>query len=630
MKPDFLEQIEQNVILGDGALGSYLFEQGVDLERNLDLLNLRNSELVYSAHEEYIRAGSQLIETNTFGANRFKLLKVGADDMVSDINRVGAEIAVKAAGHQVYVAGSVGPTGVKFPLSLGDITVSDLKEAFAEQFKGLIEGGVDLLLLETFGHLDEILIAISVAKNMAPEMPVVAQMVFPGKAKNKESIAAKACAKAMRSAGADVVGTNCGRGADAVLSAVEKMNELEDENLILSAFANAGLPEVVGHRMLYPAQPAYMAGKAKEMLRHGVRLIGGCCGTTPDHIHEFKKVLPIKSVPSKTVPTSVIENRDILPQAEGPKRSAGGFLNNLPMDRLPVIVEIDPPHHLETDHVMEGARQLSHTGIEAISMGENPLAVLRAGNLGMARLIQEEFGVQTIIHSTGRDLNALGMQARMMEAHLLGIEAVLAVTGDSASGSDQPGVSGVFDLDSFGIINMLNQLNNGMNLAGRDIRRATNFSIGAAFSFRQNNPVLQISRLEKKALLGASFAMTQPMFSKEAVESMMEKIGHIDMLIFPGIFPLISARNADFLHNEVPGITVPEFIRKRLAAYSKVEDQRRAAMDFTHELVSEIAAFVDGLYFISPLNKWEVALDFVKQVREHGWQGSGRHRTMLE
>jgi len=630
MKPDFLERIKQNVILGDGALGSYLFEQGVDLDRNLDLLNLHNSELVSSAHEEYIRAGSQLIETNTFGANRFKLLKAGADEMVTDINRAGVEIAVKVAGNQVYVAGSVGPTGVKFPLSLGDITVDDIREVFEEQFKGLIEGGVDLLLLETFGHLDEILIAISVAKEMVPDLAVVAQMVFPNKAKNKESIDAKSCAQAMLSAGADVVGTNCGRGADAVLNAIQKMAELENDTLILSAFANAGLPEVIGHRMLYPAQPAYMASKAKEMLRHGVRLIGGCCGTTPSHIHEFKKVLPIKPVRSKAVPTSVTENRTIPPQAEGSQRSAGGFLNNLPMDRLPIIVEIDPPHHLEIDHVMEGARQLSHAGVEAISLGENPLAVLRTGNLGMARLIQEEFGVQTIIHNTGRDLNALGMQARMMEAHLLGIEAVLAVTGDSANGSDQPGVSGVFDLDSFGIINMLKQLNNGMNLAGQDIRRTTNFSIGAAFSFRQNNPGLQISRLEKKAFLGASFAMTQPLFSKEAVESMMEKVGHIDMLIFPGIFPLISARNADFLHNEVPGITVPEFIRKKLAAYSQVEDQRRAAMDFTHELVSEIADFVDGLYFISPLNKWGIALDFVRQIREHGWQGSGRYRTMLE
>ena len=246
----------------------------------------------------------------------------------------------------------------------------------------------------------------------------------------------------------------------------------------------------------------------------------------------------------------------------------------------------------------------------------------------MARLIRDKFGVQTILHQTGRDFNALGLQARMMEAHLLGIEAVLAVTGDSASGSDQPGVSGVFDLDSFGIINLLSQLNRGVNLAGRSIRRQTNFSIGAAFSYRPNSPDLQIRRLEKKAALGAVFAMTQPLFSCQAVEEMMDKVNHIDMLIFPGIFPLISSRNAEFLHNEVPGIVVPSSIRKKLTQYEKIEDQRRVAMEFTHELISEIASFADGLYIISPLNKWEVAVEFVKEVRGKKYPGSGRHRRL--
>jgi len=625
MKPDFLERIRSYTILGDGALGSYLYEQGVDLNRNLDLLNMRQPELVYAAHEEYIRAGSQLIETNTFGANRFKLVKAGADELVTDINRAGAELAVKAAGHQVYVAGSVGPTGVTFPLSLGDVTMGDLRAAFAEQFTGLLEGVVDVFLLETFGHLDEILIAISVAKEIAPDIPVIGQMVFPGKAKNKEGIDAKTCAEQMYRAGADVVGTNCGRGVDSLLAAIKKMAEADTDGLPLSAFPNAGLPEVVGHRMLYPAQPSYMAGRAKEMLGYGVHLIGGCCGTTPAHIYEFKKVLPIKRVRAKAMGDAAGARRISSPEPSEAQINPGGFLGSLTENRLPIIVEIDPPHHLEIDHIMNGARQLSQAGIEAISMGENPLAILRAGNLGLARLIKEELGVQTIIHQTGRDLNALGLQSRMMEAYLLGIEAVLAVTGDSASGSDQPGVSGVFDLDSFGIINLLNQFNSGFNLSGQNIRRSTNFSIGAAFSFRPKNPDLQIRRLEKKAALGARFAMTQPLFSVHEIETMMEKVRHIEMLIFPGIFPLISSRNAEFLHNEVPGISVPATIRKKLAGYEKVEDQRKAAMEFTHELVDKIAAFVDGLYFISPLNKWEIVVDFVQAVRDKQFCGSGRH-----
>jgi homocysteine S-methyltransferase len=232
--------------------------------------------------------------------------------------------------------------------------------------------------------------------------------------------------------------------------------------------------------------------------------------------------------------------------------------------------------------------------------------------------------LQTIIHQTGRDLNGLGLQSRMMEAHLLGIEAVLAVSGDSASATDQPGVTGIFDLRSFGLMRMLRCLNNGINMAGRSIKKKTNFSVGAAFSFRPANPRLQIQRLEKKADLGARYAMPQPLFTREAVEEMIDQTSHIDMLIFPGIFPLISYRNAEFLHNEVPGISVPEKLRTKLSTYNDVADQREAALDYTMKLVEDISASVDGLYIVSPLNKWDISLKFVNQVRQNSWKGSGR------
>ena len=629
MKPDFLEHIQKNVVLADGALGSYLYEKGVELGRNLDILNLHHPELIFSAHEEYIRAGSQLIETNTFGANRFKLSKSGAEEKVAEINRIGAEIAAKAAGHLVYVAGSVGPTGVKFPLEISDITEEEITEAFTDQINGLIEGGVDLVILETFSQLAEIILAIGAVKSINPELPVVAQMVFPTKGKTQEGVDARDCARRMLDAGADIVGTNCGRGIDAMVTAINKMDELDDEDLILSAFPNAGLPEIVSHRMIYPAQPAYMASRAAEMLRQGVKLIGGCCGTTPDHIREFRSTLKIKQPRAKVLaaPTAqavAAESAEAKQQA-----TIGGLLSGLQKDQVPVFVEIDPPTHLEIDNILNGARQLAENGVDAITLGENPLAILRTGNLGLARLIKEEAGIQTVIHQTGRDLNGLALQSRMMEAYILGMEGVLAVTGDSASSSDQPSVTGVFDHDSFGLIRMLSHLNQGVNLAGQSIRKKTDFSIGAAFSFRPKNPALQISRLEKKAALGARFAMTQPLFSKEAVEQMMEKVSHIDMLVFPGIFPLISSRNAEFLHHEVPGISVPEEIRRKLSSYENVKDQRAAAMEFTHQLVDEISPFVDGFYFISPLNKWDVALEFVKQVRTNKWPGSGRHNKLL-
>ena len=621
MKPDFLEYIQDHVVLGDGALGSYLFERGVERARNLDLLNLQSPDGIFSAHEEYIRAGSQLIETNTFGANRFKLRESGAEEQVFAINRAGAEIAAKAAGHQVYVAGSVGPSGISFPFDEEELTLDDIRAGFREQVLGLAEGGADLLIIETFSNLDEILLAIEVARSEVPDLPIVSQMVFPARAMTVRGDTALTCGRRMHEAGASVVGTNCGRGIDAMVLAIEKMSSLAGEGVPLSAFPNAGMPELVGHRMIYPAQPGYMATRAREMIRNGVHLIGGCCGTTPAHIQEFRSALKIKPV---WVRGRAVEVSGQAEEHIGGESRLGGFLSGLVPGRLPIIVELDPPTHLDVESVLRGAEKLTEAGVDAISLGENPLAILRAGNLGVASLMRNRTGVQTIIHQTGRDLNALGLQARMMEAHLLGIEAVLAVSGDSAAGTDQPGVSGVFDLRSHGLIGMLDGLNRGVNLAGRSIKQPTNFSIGAAFSFRPSSPDLQISRLEKKAAYGARFAMTQPLFSREVVEQMMERVSHLEILMFPGIFPLISSRNAEFLHNEVPGISVPAELRKKLARFSEVADQRKAALEYTARLIEEIAPFVDGLYLISPLNKWEIVLDFVIQAREAGWKGSGR------
>ncbi len=614
MKPDFLEYLQSLVVLGDGAIGSYLFEQGIERGRNLDLLNIQASDVIFNAHEEYIRAGSQLIETNTFGANRFKLREAGAEEQVREINRAGAEIAVKAAGHQVFVAGSVGPSGEVFINEEGEIEVEELRDSFREQLLGLAEGGVDLLIVETFSQLDEIILVIKLARELLPDLPVIGQMVFPGKGMTVHGDDALFCAGKMLESGAAVVGTNCGRGIDAMVTAIGSMSSLASEKgkIPLSAFPNAGMPEIMGGRTIYPAQPGYMAGRAREMLRYGVRLIGGCCGTTPAHIREFRSALRIRPVRVR-VELAAASSQEVRPSREVDK--PGGFLGSLRKDRLPIIVELDPPTHLSVAPVLAGAAALAEAGVDAISLGENPLAILRAGNLGMASLIRNQSGIQTIIHQTGRDLNALGLQSRMMEAHLLGIEAVLAVSGDSAAGTDQPGVSGVFDLRSTGLIRMLAGLNQGVNLAGRPIGEGSNFSIGAAFSFRRENPGMQIARLEKKRSLGARYTLTQPLFSKEIVEEMLNKISHIDIMVFPGIFPLISARNAEFIHNEVPGIFVPEPLRKKLASYEKIDDQRKAALEYTSRLLEDIKPLVQGLYLISPLNKWEITLDFVRQLR---------------
>ncbi|MCI5147036.1 MAG: bifunctional homocysteine S-methyltransferase/methylenetetrahydrofolate reductase, partial [Candidatus Electrothrix sp. AR3] len=456
--------------------GSYLFERGVERVRNLDLLNLQAPDLIFNAHEEYIRAGSQLIETNTFGANRFKLQQAGAGEQVQEINRVGAETALKAAGHQVYVAGSIGPSGINFPLNEEELTKDDIRDSFREQILGLAEGGADLLILETFSSLDEILLAIEVARSQVPTLPIVSQMVFPARAITALGMDALECGEKMRAAGATVVGSNCGRGVDAMVQALSRMSALAGAGIPLSAFPNAGMPERLDGRMIYPAQPVYMAQRAREMIRNGVHLIGGCCGTEPTHIQEFRSALKIKPV---RVRGGRAEVRTEQKERNVEKTKNGGFLDSLKPGRLPIIAELDPPIHLNAEPLLLGAEQLAQAGVDAISLGENPLAILRAGNLGMASLIRQRTGLQTILHQTGRDLNALGLQSRMMEAHLLGVEAVLAVSGDSAASTDQPGVSGVFDLRSYGLISMLNGLNRGQSMAGRSLKLQSNFSIGA-------------------------------------------------------------------------------------------------------------------------------------------------------
>jgi homocysteine S-methyltransferase len=617
MKSNLAEYLNEKVVLGDGALGTFFFEKGVDFAKNIDWLNISDPDLVYSVHEEYIRAGSELIETNTFGANHFKMLKVGREHSVREINLRGTELARKAAGNEIFVAGSIGPTGIKFPLEIDDVEANSVKEAFAEQMTALLEGGVDVFILETFTYLEELLLAIETAKGITSDILIIAQMVYPFEGKTAIGLDALACGKALATAGAAVVGTNCGRGVKAMLSAVKRLSPLKNE-VFLSAFPNAGLPEIIEHRTVYSTPPTYMAEKVSEMVKLGVRLIGGCCGTTPDHIREFKKCLHIKKHKASISLTSVKKSAD-LSKKKKKSINKGGLIKNLKPGRIPVLVEVDPPKHLDIKDVLRGAKALADAGADAITLAEHPLAVLRTDNLSLAHRIRKETGIQTVLHLTCRDRNILGLQAQIMGAYILGLEAILAITGDPAASTDQPGASGVFDVRSFGLVQMINQFNNGLNMAGSSMKKRTNFSIGVAFSYRPVNPDLQIRRLERKADLGAHFVMTQPLFDQDVVEAMMEKTHHLDLLIFTGIFPLISARNADFLHNEIPGISIPKKVRETLWKYKKIEDQRKVAMDLTRKLITDIIPFAKGLYLISPLNKWEITLTLLKEIRNSGY-----------
>ncbi len=621
MKRPFLEAVQERVILGDGAMGTYLFEKGVEVGANIDLLNLTDPDLIISVHEDYVRAGSDLIETNTFGANRLKLPLRDGRSQVREVNLAGAALAARAAGKEILVAGSVGPTGLDFPLEPGGMDASAVEEVFYEQISALVEGGVDLVILETFTHPDELVLAVSAARRCSVEMPIVAQMVFPSQGRTSMGMDALSCAERAIAAGASVFGTNCGRGVKAMLDAMKRLSVLRDR-IPLSAFPNAGLPEILGHRTVYSAQPLYMARGLAEMIKLGARLVGGCCGTTPEHIRVFREHLHLKKGRT-VVPASLVEvSAESHPEPE--KTSGrGALLDKLDGSRIPILVELDPPPHLDFTAVLTGARKLSEAGVDAITLADHPLAVLRADNLSLAHRIRFETGVSTVLHLTCRDRNVLALQSQIMAAHTLGIDAILAVTGDPAASSDQPGARGVFDIDSLGLIRTIQLYNSGMNLAGRPMKGQTSISIGCAFSYRPANPEIQIRRLERKIELGARFVMTQPLFTSGDVEAMMNTLHHFDhILVFPGIFPLISARNAEFLHNEIPGIVIPASIREAIGRFEKVEDQRALGLDLARRLIEEIASWTDGLYIVSPLNKWEIPHILVREVRNAGWKGS--------
>ncbi|MGC9021743.1 MAG: bifunctional homocysteine S-methyltransferase/methylenetetrahydrofolate reductase, partial [Dissulfurimicrobium sp.] len=442
MKTPFLQIIRERVVLGDGAIGTYLYEKGVDYGENIDILNLVEPNLIFSVHEDYIRAGAEVIETNTFGANRFKLRpNKGYENRVREVNLAAAALALKAAGKEIYVAGSVGPTGMDFPLD-EDITKEDVKAAFFEQIAALLEGGVDLLFIETFIHLDELLIAIEAARDLSSDIPIAAQMVFPTQGKTARGLDAIDCAEAAAEKGISIFGSNCGRGVKATLQAIERLSTLKDR-IPLSAFPNAGLPEIIGQRTVYSAQPAYIAKSIVEMIKLGARLVGGCCGTTPAHIHEFKKALHLKKSNASALIPRAIYGGEKGRSTDRKGLGRGGMLESLKPGRIPILVELDPPQHLDAAGTIDGARVLSESGADAITLAEHPLAILRADNLSLAHLIRTETGIQTVVHLTCRDRNVLGLQSQIMGAHLLGIEAILAITGDPASSSDQPGANGV-------------------------------------------------------------------------------------------------------------------------------------------------------------------------------------------
>lgn len=602
---NFLDHIREQVLVGDGAVGTMLYARGVNLEAGFERLNLTAPDLVTGLHVDYVAAGARVIETNTFGANRLRLAPLGLERQVRDINLQGALLARgAAAGKGVYVAGSMGP----LPRVKGEGDVpspDDIHAVFREQAALLAEGGADLLILETFADLEELKTALKAARETG--LPVVASMAFLEKGRISGGTTVERVALELAGAGADVVGANCGAGTLEMTRNIQRMASVT--GLPLAAFPNSGFPEYLDGRLIYRATPEYFAARGLETVHAGANLVGGCCGTTPDHIRALAEALRGLAPEPRIISIPPSPG----PEAPRPVPERTGFLADWGK-RTVITVELDPPRGLDCSRVLEGCRVLREAGADAINLAENPLSRVRMGNIALAELVQREVGSEVIVHITCRDRNLIGLQSDLMGASLLGIRSILAVTGDPAGMGGEPGASSVFDLNSIGLIGLLRDLNAGLNGAGNPIDRGTGFTIGAAFNPNVQKMEVQVARLEKKVAAGARFVQTQPLFDLERLDTMLGLTKGIGIPILPGILPLVSERNAEFLHNEVPGIVIPDEIRARMRGKGK-EEGVREGLAIAREFIDAARDRVGGFYIIPPFGNHRVAAELVRHIR---------------
>jgi homocysteine S-methyltransferase len=588
--PGFLETLDSRVLVADGAMGTMLYARGIFLNRCFDELNLTEPDLVAEVHAAYVRAGADVIETNTFGANRFKLLHFGLADKVASINRQGARIARHAARDRAFVAGSIGPLGVRIE-PWGRTGVDEAAVAFREQAAALVEGGVDLFMLETFRDLNELVAAIGAVRQVSP-LPVVAQMSTEEDGNTLDGVPPDQFARALEAAGADVIGVNCAVGPAAMLETVETMARIS--RMRLSAQPNAGRPRDVEGRNLYLCSPEYMASYARRFIAAGVRLVGGCCGTTPDHIRQI-------AIAVRTIEPSRSRHADRTgPDAESPdapvpavpraEKSALG--RALAAGTFAVVPEIAAPRGLDLSEPIAQARRFRELGATAINIPDYPKSGARASALALAVLIERQAGIESLLHYSCRDRNLMGMQSDLVGAHALGLRNVLLTTGNPAPRATYPDATSVFDVDAVGLINMVVRLNHGRDVSGQPLGEPTRFHVGAATSPFSPVPDAEWRRLDHKVAAGAEFLVTPPILDVQAFEPLLERVGRTGLPVLAGVAALEGVRHAEFLASEIPGVRVPDALLERL---KRASNERDEALEATLETIAWLRERVAGI-----------------------------------
>ncbi|MDP1891856.1 MAG: bifunctional homocysteine S-methyltransferase/methylenetetrahydrofolate reductase [Gemmatimonadaceae bacterium] len=608
------------VVIADGAMGTMLYAKGVFINQCYDELNVRQPDMVRGIHADYVRAGAELIETNSFGANRPKLQHYGLEDHVREFNLAAATLAREAAGENALVAGAVGPLGVRIE-PYGPTSREEAQELFAEQMRALKEGGVDCFILETFSDLDEITAAVKAARAVDPTLPVIAQVTVGIDGVTSFGVPPEEAAEALEETGADVIGLNCSVGPQTILEAIERMVPVTSKKL--SAMPNAGMPRDVGGRTMYMASPEYMASYARNLIQAGVRLVGGCCGTTPEHIRAMvdgvRPLVPRHATveqsagggrlsrvaahhESHAVPPVPLGERS----AWGRKLAAGDFVTS---------VEIVPPRGVDPTKMLAEVRKLKEAGVDAVNVPDGPRAQSRMSAIATSVLIQQACGIETVTHYACRDRNLLGMLSDLLGASALGLHNVLLVTGDPPKMGPYPDATAVFDIDAIGLTNLVSRLNHGVDPGGNSIGATTRYVIGVGV-----NPVAidvehELKRFAWKVEAGAEFAVTQPVFDTAQLESFVARIADAHIPVVAGIWPLVSVRNAEFLANEVPGVTVPPTIIDRMRrANEKSKDHAVAeGIAIAREMLERVRPVVQGVQVSAPFGKVELALEVFRR-----------------
>ncbi len=614
--PQFADIFDDRPVLADGAMGTVVYGRGIFINRCYDELNLTDPGLILSIHEEYLQAGAEILETNTFGANRFRLARHGLGGKVAEINAAGVRLARQAVEHlkdkqasEAWVAGSVGPLGVRLE-PLGKTGLDEARAAFAEQIRSLAEAGVDLLIIETMPALNEAHEALEAARETAPDLPVLVMVTVDDEGNCLDGSSPEQAAALLTEWGASAIGVNCSTGPATVLTAIEAMRAAT--TLPLAAMPNAGMPRAVEGRNIYLCSPEYMASFARKAINAGAQIVGGCCGTTPNHIRAMRSA--IRAIDAQTrvegTGTAPALTSETPPAPLGARSHIGSLIEQ---GKFITLVEIVPPKGIDCTREVDGARLLSKLGVHAINVPDSPRASARMSAQSLAIQIQQHTSIETILHYTCRDRNILSIQSDLLGVASIGLRNILCVTGDPPKLGNYPDATAVFDVDSIGLVNIVRRLNHGLDIGSNPIGASTNFTIGVAANPGVPDIEQELRRFAYKVEAGAEYAITQPVFDLRLLEIFLERIDGFRIPIIAGIWPLTSLRNAEFMKNDLR-VSMPEEILLRMAQADTPDAAREEGIKIAQEMLEQVRPLVQGVQVSAPFGRYSAAAEVIASV----------------